>query len=75
MMNIRDIFQNSEVAEKKCDENVNEAATDRKMYCPSCYKDYYTEKDKCPVCGCELQEPYTEEEEEELAEIFFATRT
>jgi DNA repair exonuclease SbcCD ATPase subunit len=73
MMNIRDIFKNKEVTAESAQAEVV-ADSDRKMYCPCCYKDYYTDSDKCPVCGCELEEPLTEEEADEYAEMMMSTR-
>ena len=40
-----------------------------KKYCPNCYTDFETEELTCPQCGTELEDPYTEEEDNELLEL------
>lgn len=75
-MNIRDIFKDSKLHEEnaECSQHPDELASDRKMYCPVCYKDFYTDSDVCPECGNELEPAMTEEEEAEYVEMFFGTR-
>lgn len=38
-------------------------------YCPTCYIEIETEDEVCPQCGTALEEPYTDEESEEMLEL------
>lgn len=38
-------------------------------YCPSCYMEVETEELVCPQCGTALEEPFTQEEDEEMLEL------
>lgn len=51
--------------------NVND---ERKMYCPACYEDFYTESNVCPLCGHPLEEALKEDEESEYVEMLMETR-
>lgn len=75
-MNIKDIFKDSETHEENmtCNESAEAPASDRKMYCAVCYKDFYTDSDVCPQCGNPLETALTDEEEAEYVEMIFGTR-
>ena len=38
-------------------------------YCPACYTEFETEDLVCPQCGTRLEDPYTEDEQDELLEL------
>lgn len=38
-------------------------------YCPACYVEFETEDIVCPECGTKLEDPYTDEESEEMLEL------
>lgn len=38
-------------------------------YCPNCYTEFETEDEVCPQCGTKLEDPYTDEEAEEMLEL------
>ncbi len=38
-------------------------------YCPACYIEIETEETVCPQCGTDLEEPFTEEESDEMLEL------
>lgn len=38
-------------------------------YCPSCYIEMETEELVCPQCGTKLEDPFTEEESDEMLEL------
>lgn len=40
-------------------------------YCPGCYTEFETEENLCPQCGTKLEDPFTEEESEEMLELLF----
>ncbi|MCB6993805.1 hypothetical protein LI177_09965 [bacterium 210820-DFI.6.37] len=40
-------------------------------YCSNCYTEFETEESVCPQCGTKLEEPYTDEEADEILELLF----
>lgn len=38
-------------------------------YCPACYTEFETEDLVCPQCGTRLEDPYTEDEADEMLEL------
>lgn len=45
-----------------------------KKYCPNCYTEFETEAEVCPQCGTRLEDPYTEDEFEEMLEMLQSIR-
>ena len=89
MKNIRDIFaENAAFTESRENDSTGQyedsavpavQATDgmnrRKRFCPACYMNYEVTADICPECGARMEEPMTEDEEAELMEALFYTRS
>ena len=90
MKNIRDIFAENAAPTKKNRENgsngqhEDSAASDpqatdgmngHKRFCPVCYMNYEVTTNVCPECGAQMQAPMTEDEEDELMEVLFYTRS
>ncbi|MCQ4636671.1 hypothetical protein NE619_08010 [Anaerovorax odorimutans] len=38
-------------------------------YCSSCYTEFETEETVCPQCGTKLEDPFTDDESEEMLEL------
>lgn len=67
--------------EIRCNQDQNEyegsseeTSGKHRMYCPRCYADRFVDSRICPVCGTKLEEPMTEDEEDEMMEILMFTR-
>ena len=89
MKNIRDIFTENAASTKNREnagtgQHEDGAASDaqspdngngRKRFCPVCYMNYEVTTNVCPECGTQMEEPMTEEEEAELMEVLFCTRS
>ncbi len=56
------------------DDQPEENSGRSRMYCPRCYTDRFVDSRICPVCGTQLEEPMTEDEEDEMMEILMFTR-
>ena len=89
MKNIRDIFAETAASSATSDiaaTGQRESCTDtaateqngvirRKRFCPACYMNYEVTTNVCPECGTQMQSPMTEDEEAELMEALFYTRS
>ena len=89
MKNIRDIFAETAASAANSDATATEqreSGTDtaamepdggirRKRFCPACYMNYEVTADICPECGARMEEPMTEDEEAEMMEVLFYTRS
>lgn len=43
-------------------------------YCPACYEEFETEDETCPKCGTALEDPMSEEEQNEYVELLSMIR-
>ena len=89
MKNIRELFAETAASSATSDiaatgqreSGTDTAATEqdggirRKRFCPACYMNYEVTADICPECGARMEEPMTEDEEAELMELLFYTRS
>lgn len=89
MKNIRDIFAENAASTKdrgngSTGQHEDSAASaaqamdctnGHKRFCPVCYMNYEVTTNVCPECGAQMQAPMTEDEEAELMEVLFYTRS
>ena len=89
MKNIRDIFAENAASAKSrksagTGQHEDSAASNaqspdsgnrRKRFCPVCYMNYEVTTNVCPECGAQMEAPMTEDEEAELMEVLFYTRS